>query len=701
MPVTPAPPDRILREFVAVHRAAELRLTEALAKATARGVRAIGEADELRTQLTEATRLRRETERILYELQRTVATAIPAALAEAAIAGGRAAIADLDRVLGPAGRDYTSPLNQGALAALARSMSDQLTPAYRSVTRAVDDVYRQVIGRSSVSTLVGTETRREASQRALDEFAARGVAGFTDRRGRRWAMDTYAEMAMRTATARATVDAHVDRLAAEDLDLVYVSDSPQECPLCRPWEHKVLITSDTSGPRTVEVEHPLYDDQIVRVQVAGSLDWARAAGLFHPNCTHSVSLYLPGVTKLRETQAETANAEGYEDKQHLRYLERGVRRAKRVEAAAMSPAARRRASARVRAWEDRIRDHVGSSQAKRQPARESNMYGRPDQAQPVDGDVPVFVPVEDVRPRPPEPAALPSAERPQLEAPPAQPRPRPPRPAPASATEALNNQLHALRPVRRTQRLRELDDDQLQQVIAEEERRALLLGYGDRASKVKKAAAAEVARRAKPKPLRQLTIDELADAMNAALADGDMDAFDRYANEEDRRARERDRRAEAAAARREEREREQAEMFEEMLAQGVDPEEADAIAAGTTVEAARRREVMAQLRRDGYRGSSFDQLARQAFRDEVMRRYLAAQDATNGYMTTREATAAGIDPLTLFTGPEARARKHASDELAEWWDQHGRLTFDEYRAELLGDSAGARQMRAERGDFYT
>lgn len=59
--------------------------------------------------------------------------------------------------------------------------------------------------------------------------------------------------------------------------------------------------------------------------------------------------------------------------------------------------------------------------------------------------------------------------------------------------------------------------------------------------------------------------------------------------------------------------------------------------------------------------------------------YLDAERETRGHMLSREGRAAGVDPRTLWTGPEARARKYASEELRAYFDQHGRLTAGEWR----------------------
>jgi hypothetical protein len=98
-----------------------------------------------------------------------------------------------------------------------------------------------------------------------------------------------------------------------------------------------------------------------------TLDEARAAGLFHCNCRHSVSAYQEGFTK---PFGDVADPKGYADTQRLRYLERQTRAAKRVQAAAMDDAAAKAAGVKVRAYQAQIRAHVASTTAKRQPIRE-------------------------------------------------------------------------------------------------------------------------------------------------------------------------------------------------------------------------------------------------------------------------------------------------------------------------------------------
>jgi Phage minor capsid protein 2. len=136
---------------------------------------------------------------------------------------------------------------------------------------------------------------------------------------------------------------------------------------CRPWEGKVL---SISGNLRGRVELPsMVGEGTVVVDIAGSVDEARAAGLQHPNCTHSLRAFLPGAT--RRPARPTANAKGYEAKERQREIERQIRKWKEREAAALTDEAKAGAAAKVRAWQKAMRDHLAANpELKRLPYRE-------------------------------------------------------------------------------------------------------------------------------------------------------------------------------------------------------------------------------------------------------------------------------------------------------------------------------------------
>lgn len=500
------------------------------------------------------------------------------------------------------GNAYTDRgIARGVIDRLAVALITNTAQAHRAILRTTPDAFRAAVADAVVPALVGTETGRAAAQRAWWDLSRRGIAGFRDRSGRNWRLSSYAEMATRTATARARQDAKHDRLSAEGLDLVIVGGDSDRCTRCRPWHGRILSVSGRSRG-TIRVEHPIRDGEYVEVPVAGSVAEARAAGWGHPQCRCSTDAYLPGITRVPSRTERIDTGEQYKARQRQRALERQIRAAKEAKTAALDQGARTRANAALRSAQTRMDEHMRAN---------PDLLRRRYRESPGAGHVPSPV------------------RQAELAAEAANPLPRAP-----GAT-----------------------------------------------------------------PVRKLRDSEVEDRMNGALAREDYDAFDVYAAEVDRRDAAKTARREQAEARRVAVEEERGRRFEELLAQGYDEEDAVADAYGIPVERQRRDAARARLEGDGYRGS-FNKASADAYKDDVVRRYGDAEDATNGYMLTREAAAKGIDPLTLFTGPEARARRYASPELLEWWDAHGRPTLSEYRAELL-DPTEARRMRDERGDWLT
>jgi hypothetical protein len=84
--------------------------------------------------------------------------------------------------------------------------------------------------------------------------------------------------------------------------------------------------------------------------------------------------------------------------------------------------------------------------------------------------------------------------------------------------------------------------------------------------------------------------------------------------------------------------------------------------------AAERAEAREERRRTRYAASRSEKRA------VIENEYVRAEAATNGYMLNERGREAGVEPRTLFTGPESRARKFASEELLEYWEHNPRPT---------------------------
>ena len=201
------------------------------------------------------------------------------------------------------------------------------------ILRETEDIYRAIQREISTGLVAELEQRKVTAQRMLNRFADEGITGFVDRAGRRWDMTSYVEMATRSISANASLQGQIDRQTEHGRDLVVVSDHAGECPVCRPWENKVLSISGTS------LKYP-------------ALSKARSAGLFHPNCRHVITGYIEGLTDLTPPE-NGGTPEQYAYTQRQRYHERQLRAWKRREAVALDEKEKAKAQAKIKEYNNK------------------------------------------------------------------------------------------------------------------------------------------------------------------------------------------------------------------------------------------------------------------------------------------------------------------------------------------------------------
>lgn len=287
--------------------------------------------------------------------QNVLAT-VQAALDKAAEAGQGMAERDLAGRLANHPETLGVPItNVRALEVIASDLHRVLADLPALALRNAFDSYQQIISTPAALNATGVLTRRKATQDALNGFAARGIDGFTDKAGRTWHIDTYAEMATRTGAAHALRTAYEGELIARGEDLVIVTGNTYTCRLCAPWQDKVLSLTGLYPAGTHRLPSAVGDGYVT-VHVAGTLEEARAAGLHHPNCTHSEGLYLPGATVIEPGTMGIRDAETYDASQKQRALEREIRKQKRLLVAAITGEAESKARAEIRGYQAQIRE---------------------------------------------------------------------------------------------------------------------------------------------------------------------------------------------------------------------------------------------------------------------------------------------------------------------------------------------------------
>jgi len=252
-----------------------------------------------------------------------------------------------------------------ATAQVALSLHSRLEVLNQRITRYPQDAYQRIVSLTSTNVMLGAQAKLLAQRSTVQNFLAEGITGFVDKADRRWRIGTYAEMAGRTSVARAFNDAGIWRMQQSGVNLVTVQGSGSSCKLCAPWVGKILSTDGTTGQ--VTLPHAAKDEEIT-VDIYGTLDGARNAGLMHPNCSHKATAYLPGLSIPQAGFEYSEEAEKARERQ--RDLEVQIRSAKRKAETAGDPVTRRRELNRVKGKQQELRDHLEATGRKRNSARE-------------------------------------------------------------------------------------------------------------------------------------------------------------------------------------------------------------------------------------------------------------------------------------------------------------------------------------------
>lgn len=237
--------------------------------------------------------------------------------------------------------------------------------AETAALRLTDDVYRQTVNRVQLAMATGAITYEKAVDMAVADFLAQGINCIEYKDGRRVNIADYVRMVLRTTSTRAALQGKSERFKAQGYDTVLVSSYGMCSKTCLPWQGRVYINDalmDWQGETKYE-----GDVKYGRSEYCGKwfplLSSAIAEGLFHPNCRHSINLFIDGVTELPEPMDNSEIERRYKAEQAQRALEREVRKAKRKVEGSLDPADVKKAKDELREAQKNVRDHINKTNA--------------------------------------------------------------------------------------------------------------------------------------------------------------------------------------------------------------------------------------------------------------------------------------------------------------------------------------------------
>lgn len=244
-------PDAIAEQLVAIYRRAHARVQAQVAAAVQSG--ALGTEAQRRRQL-QAIRV------ILARLTRESNLLLPTAVADPY---SKAAVA-VDTVHGLSDRFGFAGVHEQAVEVGIAALHSRLTVAIGTVGRTVDDVFRQVQLEQAAIAIAAGDRREDATSGMVADLRAHGVTAFHDVLGRRWSLERYATMAIRTNTREMVTVGTTNRLIEQGMDLVTISTHRGSCPICIPYQGRTYsLTGEHTGYPRATILTP-----------------------FHPNCRH-------------------------------------------------------------------------------------------------------------------------------------------------------------------------------------------------------------------------------------------------------------------------------------------------------------------------------------------------------------------------------------------------------------------------------
>lgn len=295
-------------------------------------------------------RFRKENEAILREYRDTISKETRKLLEEQ-FAEGEAREAD---ELGEATDDSFFELFDEKLESLIDEMHGKETTVEKAALRMMDDIYRQTIQRADMALQTGSVTVPKAIELAVEDFARQGINCIEYRDGRRVNIADYVQMALRTSNARAALLGGAKQRMALGIDIVRVSSYGGCSETCQPWQGGIYIDDvfavfqgETVGDRGKSRNGKWYLLLSVAVK----------AGLFHPNCRHTLTGCRDDAKPAPPLDGEKIR-QNYKLEQKQRALERNIRKWKRLETAASDPAVQNAYGKKVRSAQADLRAFI-------------------------------------------------------------------------------------------------------------------------------------------------------------------------------------------------------------------------------------------------------------------------------------------------------------------------------------------------------
>lgn len=247
-------------------------------------------------------------------------------------------------------KDSFFKINADKVDALIKSVHSDFAKADTAVLRMMNDTYRSTIFKYGMYVTNGVYTEKQAYDAAVKDFLSRGINCIEYKDGRRVNIADYTSMAIRTANQRAYMAGEGETRKWLGETLVLISHHATSCPLCKPFENKVLIDDVYSGGKQEDGDYMLMSQ-------------AMAAGLFHPRCRHGLGTYYPELEDITHYDTEENRVNEYGDvKLNRAHIENMVQKYKRLVIGSVDPENIARYQAKHDEWQGKLSQGIANSE---------------------------------------------------------------------------------------------------------------------------------------------------------------------------------------------------------------------------------------------------------------------------------------------------------------------------------------------------
>lgn len=233
---------------------------------------------------------------LFYEMRKELGEAIPAFVTDAYLAGlaYTAVTAGLyagvagsfDKKLVAAKKDLKiefTPSKQRYVNRMIRDLQTDLLKATKNTETSTKKIIRESFAKVMPEETLRSQKRSEIVKKVKQEITKQalksklnGNIAILDSAGRRWSLDRYVRMAVRTKASNVYFDGIREQAKEEGMDLAIINSHPLTVDACKKFEGMIIsLNGDTKGYLTYE-------------QLKASKQ------IFHPNCRH-FARPIPGI----------------------------------------------------------------------------------------------------------------------------------------------------------------------------------------------------------------------------------------------------------------------------------------------------------------------------------------------------------------------------------------------------------------------